>query len=229
MNIPPLSCCRDNKTHQHSSLWRCLCDCHFRESCLWCSFQAECWMEYFFSTCVHSGCVRRQRGWVVLVGKPGIPSAASGHVLLPVNMDNSGLMAVMHKGQDLSHCMLWEVQFKAFLRHLEIKFLGVSASELFHMQNSHWLNRACCTQISGGRFLFCCIFPRDVKETEVNHSYCYDRQVVACMCGRDSLWGVHLWAVWMPNHWKNKPIKKKGQEFSFLQSLEEGLKKNLLF
>lgn len=213
MNIPPLSCCRDNKTHQHSSVWRCLCDCHFRESCLLCSFQAECWMEYFFSTCVHSGCVRRQRGWVVLVGKPGIPSAAPGHVLLPVNVDNSGLMPVMHKGQDLSHCMLWEVQFKAFLRHLEIKFLGVSASELFHMQNSHWLNRACCTQISGGRFLFCCIFPRDVKETEVNHSYCYDRQVVACMCGRDSLWGVHLWAVWMPNHWKNKPIKKKVRNF----------------
>lgn len=128
----------------------------------------------------------------MLVRKPGIPSAAPGHVLLPVNMDDLMLMAVMHKGEDLSHCMLWEVQFKAFLRHLEIKFLGVSAFELSHMQNSHCLNRAWCTQISGGRILFCCIFPRDIKETEVNHSYCYDRQVLACVCGRGALLGVHF-------------------------------------
>lgn len=54
----------------------------------------------------------------VLVKKPGIPSAAPGHVLLPVNTDNSMLMGVMHKGEDPPLCMLWEVQFKAFPRHL---------------------------------------------------------------------------------------------------------------
>lgn len=114
----------------------------------------------------------------------------------------------MHKGEDdLLHYMHWEVQFKGFLRHLKIRFLAVSVFELSHMQNSHWLNRACCTQIDGRGCLLCCIFSRGVKDRKIALIGMIYR-CLPVLCGSDSLQGMYFQVLWMPKHWKDRPIKK---------------------